>query len=264
MRRLGFVAALLFATELHAGVIYRFESVTGGLTTHTFAGTVKADDGKARIDVASGDGLLFGNNSVVLSSAVSPSVTVIDPAKKTFYELDVANLLARSSGALSQLGNLVKVDARNPRVVVRDAGAAGLMQGYAVRRSHVVSSFDLIVNAFGEKSPARVEVNTDIWTTDKLPAAFANVLLTSKLKTGIAAIDRLIEAQTSSLHGFPLKQVTTTRVTLRGSTTTSTTTSTVSAIRQTALAPSEFALPRGFRKVENPVEAMLNRFSVNR
>jgi len=251
------VVALACVSEVRAGIVYRFESVTEALTSHTFSGIVKADQGNVRIDVASGDGLLFGDGSVVLSSTGGRMVTVLDPSKKTFYDLDVENLLGRAVGALSQFRELVKVEAKNPRAAVRDAGNGGRIEGYPTRRSHVVSSFDLLMNMFGEKTPAHIDINTDVWSTDRLPAEFANVMQTSRLRTGIDVIDKLIESQTSSLHGFPLKQVTTTRVTTRGSTTTSTTASRVTSIRQATVAASEFAVPQGYRKVDNPVDSLL-------
>jgi hypothetical protein len=253
------LTALLCALDLHAGVVYRFESVTEGLMTQTFAGTVKAEQGNVRIDVLSGDGMFFGDGSIVLSPAGSGKVTVIDPAKRTFYEIDLSNLFGRATGALSQFKDLVKVDAKNTRVAGRDAGPAGMMLSYPVRRSHVTSSFDLILNVFGEKTPARVEINTDAWTTDKFPAEIANVFQTSTLRTGIDAIDKLIDSQTSSVRGFPLKQVTTTRVTMRGSNTLSMTISNVTSIRQSPIAPAEFAMPSGYRKVDNPVDALMKR-----
>ena len=253
------VVALSISAVSHAGVVYKFESVTHGLTARTFAGTVKAEQNGVRVEVTSGDGMFFGDGSIVLSSPSRKTITVIDPSKRTFYELDLSNLLGRANGALSQFGNLVQLETKNPRVAVRDAGVAGSLEGFPVRRSHVVSSFDLVVTMFGEKSPARIEMNTDVWTTDKLPAEFANVMQSSPMRTGIDAIDKLIESQTASVKGFPLKQVTTTKVTLRGSSTTTTVTSRVSDVRQVSVPAAEFELPNGFRKVDSPVDSLFNQ-----
>jgi len=257
MKWVAAIIAVVVVTEARAGITYRFESVTQGLTSHTFSGTVKADRGGVRIDVASGDGMFFDDGSIILSSTGGRVVTVINPSKKTFYELDLENLLGHAAGALSQFRELVNVEAKNPRVAVRDAGAGGIVEGYATHRSHVVSSFDLLMKMFGEKTPARIDINTDVWSTDRFPAEFANVMQTSRLRTGIEAIDKLIESQTTSLRGFPLKQVTTTRMTTRGSTTSSTTTSRVTSIRPATVDAAEFVVPRGYRKVDNPVDSLL-------
>ncbi|HEY3055323.1 MAG TPA: hypothetical protein VGK31_05270 [Thermoanaerobaculia bacterium] len=253
------VVALAFVSEVHAGITYRFESVTEAASPHVFTGVVKADQGKVRMEVVSGADaqLIFEKGSVVLSSSGSGILTVLNPSKKTYYEMDLGHLLAGAATFMST--PYAKIDVKNPRVSVSKKGSGGSLQGFPTTRSTIDSSFDMVLKMMGEtKPPIRLSMTTEVWSTDRLPATAANVIESIRVRTGVESLDKMIDAQTSGVVGFPLKQVTTTRITMNGSTTTGRTRSQVTDIRQSSFAASEFAVPAGFTKVDNPLEAKLN------
>ncbi len=266
MRRFPIVlSAFLLSTSAFAGITYQFRTTSEGIGGQSMSGVVQSDAGRSRIEITTSDNTMFPAGSVIVSSG-GGTMTVFNPAKKTYYEMDVAKYLQQSAGlAATKASPLVKIDFSNPRTSVRDQGAGQPIEGYPTRHSTVDTSFQMIPSVTGVLPPMNVAVHTttQIWLTDKLPAAAASILQSSQVQTGIPAIDKILES-TSSLKGFPLKQVTTSSVSINdGDPMTSTTTSVVSNIRTVNVAPSQFALPSGYTRVDDPVHAMMKRLGLD-
>jgi hypothetical protein len=262
MNRLLITLTLFVAASVQAGVTYQFDSVSTGVGEQHMRGAVKAEGAKVRVDIARGDKTFFKDGSVVLSTDGGKTLTVADMKARSYYILNLNDLLASASAMLQQFGGVFQLDVRNPRVVVRDRGAAGRIESYAVRKSTVDSSYEVAMKAVGQKKAIRMQMTTEVWWTDRLPPEFTNFLQLRGVRTGVPAVDKLLEAQTSAIKGFPLKQVTTTRVFMGGDPLVTTSTSTVTALRQATIAPSEFVIPAGFKKTESPIDKLMK--SVNR
>jgi hypothetical protein len=260
MKRIVVVlATLAVAVPSFAGITYRFTTTTEGTRASSVSGMVKSDGSKGRVEIVSGDELIFKPGSVILSSGGS-AITVFDPAKKTYYQLDLEKYLRSTIGGQS---SLVSVDISNPHVNVRELGAGPAMQGYPTRRARLTTSFDLAPKFAGQiQAQIGVSLDSEVWLTDKLPAGAANVLQSSRLRTGVEAIDKIIDSS-AALHGFPLKQVTRSKITVGGATSDGgTNTTIVSDIHEAEIAPSEFAIPAGFTKTDDPLEAMLKNLGM--
>ena len=248
---------LFFVTSASAGVAYDFVSVTSGLTPQTIRGTVEVEGPAMRVDFASGDGVLFKTGSRAVTSNGGRTLAVIDPAAQSFYQLDLSSLLGGADGLLEQFGGLVKFDVQNPKVSVRESGSGPAIAGFPTRKSNVTSSYELIMNTMGQKLPIRMQMTTDVWWTDKLAAELTNPLQMRGMRTGIDALDKLLETQTKTIRGFPLKQITTTRIVMSGTTMTSKTTSEVSNVRRVTVAPARFAVPAGYVQAPSPLEKLV-------
>ncbi len=261
MKRLISLAVLTFvAPSLFAGATYRFRSVTTGMANQTLDGTVKTEGSSIRMEMKAGDGVLFKNGSVVLSDDGGKTMLVTEPGTKSYYQLDLTDLLGGASSVTKQFGDLVKFEVRNSRVNVQHAGDGGTLEGFPSQRSTIDSSYDLVVNAMGQDMTMSMKNETEVWWTEKLPVEYTNFLQLRGVRTGIEAVDKMLETQTSSLKGFPLKQVTTTTVTMNGRPMKSTTTSTVSAVKKARFDAAQFKVPAGYTRVENPIEKMMKRF----
>src|SRR5258708_30643172 len=110
------VVSALFATAVSAsaGLTYKVQSTTTGVHRMTLGGTVNVDGTRMRFDVASGDGMLFKDNSLVLSSDGGKTMSIFDPATHNYYDLQIDQLLASSTSMLNSLGSMVKVSFKNP------------------------------------------------------------------------------------------------------------------------------------------------------
>ncbi|HEX9981780.1 MAG TPA: DUF4412 domain-containing protein [Thermoanaerobaculia bacterium] len=256
-----FVTALILvlaAISSFAGVTYKLDSKTTGLASANITGTVKVEGTGMRMELASGDGVLFKNGSILTTKNGGKNILVTDPSTKTYYELDLQHL-GGAGPLLRQLGDSVKMTIENPKVTSRDAGDGGTIEGYATRKKVIDSSYDMVIEAMGQKMRMTTVTSSQLWVTDKLGADLVNIFQIRGFKTGLDEIDRLIEKQSAAVTGFPLKQLTTVKVVQNGNEMTSTTTINVSGLKETKLAPAEFELPAGFTKTESPIEKLLKQ-----
>jgi len=254
-RFLGACAVFAIASTASAALTYKIQSTTSGGRATTIAGTVTVDGSRLRMDVASGDGMLFKDNSLVLSSDGGKTMTVFDPSTRNYFDLLLDQLLGSSMSMLNSLGGMVKVDFKNPEVKVQDAGDGGTIEGYPTRKYVMTASYDIDIDAMGQKVIMHSAMTSENWTTDKLSSEMTSFIQTRGLRTGIEAVDKIIEAQTTSVRGFPLKQVST----IKMNEIKVTTESAVTGIRRVDADPSQFAAPAGYTKVDDPVTRMLKQ-----
>ena len=83
MRRLAFAALLAALTPAaFAGIVYRFQSTSTG-TSGTLAGRTEAEGTNLRVEMTTGDGMLFQDGAIVLSGDGGRTLHVVDPGSKT-------------------------------------------------------------------------------------------------------------------------------------------------------------------------------------
>ncbi|HEV7919152.1 MAG TPA: DUF4412 domain-containing protein [Thermoanaerobaculia bacterium] len=262
MKRLALLALLsALAPAAFAGLSYDFRSDTaGGSRASALSGRTSVEGNGMRMDLTKGDGTLFQDGAVVLSDDAGKTLHVLNPSDKTYYDLALYDLLGGAASVLKQLGSMVKVTFTDPKVSAREAGDGGKIEGYPTKHSFVDSSYVININMMGQKMTMPISTSTEVWTTREIGAEYANFLQASKLMTGIEDLDKVIASHLDArAAGFPLKQVTTVKVTQGGKETTSVTTMTVSGIRKETVPPARFALPSGYTKVASPIEALMKR-----
>ncbi len=249
---------MALASSAFAGLTYKVQSSTTGVQNVTIAGNVAVDGSRLRMDVTSGDNLLFKDNSVVLSTDGGKTMSVLDPSTKNYYDLQLDQVLGSTTAMLKNLGDMVKVTFDNSQVNFRDGGNGGPVEGYPTHKFVVDAAYDMNIDAMGSKMTTHMTMSTESWTTDQLAAELSSFLQTRGMRTGVEAVDRLIEAQ-SGVRGFPLKQVSTVHITQRGNEMTMVTTSTVTNIEKKAVEAAQFAMPAGYTKVDDPVTKMMKQ-----
>ncbi|HUP45167.1 MAG TPA: hypothetical protein VM779_06610, partial [Thermoanaerobaculia bacterium] len=216
-RRLHLLTLLLWiAAPAFAGISYDFTSATTGLSNQTVTGTVRADGSSLRMDVGTGDGVLFQSGSFVVSTNGAQTMTVVDPRAKTFYQIDLSQMLGGAGSLQQQLGSDITIEVRDPRVSVSAAADAGSLEGFKVRKSAVRTAYEIAVSAFGQPVTVQIQVDSDVWWTDQISTDFTNFLQMRGLRTGLDAVDKLLATEAAQIKGFPLKQVTTTRFSFGG------------------------------------------------
>ena len=248
------IAIFAIAPALFAGLTYDFQSTTTGAGARTMNGSVRAEGSRVRLTMSKGDGILFKDGSVVVSVDGGRTLAVMDPSAKSYYEINFGELIGDASGLMKQFGAAVEIE--NPRVKVTDGGGAGNVEGYPVKKSTLDSSYDMVVKVAGQRMPLKINMTTEVLWTDRLGSEFTNFLQMQGMRTGIEALDKIIQAQTSNIKGFPLQQKTTTRIDMNGNTMTSTASSKVSKIQKAKIEASDFALPAWYTKSESPFEKM--------
>lgn len=238
----------LLVPPAQAGVAYRFQSVSAGITSTTLSGTVRSDRGITRADISRGDPLIFPSGTFVVTRAGEATILVANPRRKTFYELRMSDLSGATS-VLGGLGFLGEMRIENERVAVRDRGAGPILAGQRTRRSTVEAACDVVVGDLR----ARVSTTADSWLTGDLPLDSVGFFQRRGAATGFEAIDRLIAMQSKGPRGFPMRQVVIFRVSFEGRDLISKTTTTVQEIRRLPIRPDEMAIPRDYRRVPSPL-----------
>ena len=243
---LSSVVIALAALNATAGITYDFRSVTTGMQASEQAGHIAVDGGNMRLEFKSGDGTLFRNGSVAISHDGGSTIDVLDPQAKTFWELDLSSLKA------SALAGMVKMT--NEKVSVRDAGDGGTIEGYPTRHKIVTASADMNIGA----QAMRLELTMETWITDKIPSDAASFLQRRLGSTGFPMLDKLITAQTESVKGFPLRQVTSMKVGQGGGTLIQmSSTTNVTNVQKTNVVPAQFVVPADYKKTASPVEKLM-------
>ena len=177
MKRLLSLVALMFvAPSAFAGLTYRTESSTTGLRNATIVGTVTIDGSRMRMDVAKGDNMMFKDNSIVLSTDGGKTMSVFDPSTKSYYDIQLDQVLGNATSMLGSLGDMVKVNFDNPQVSTRDAGDGGTIEGFPTRKHVLNASYDMNMSVMGQKMTSHLTMNTESWTTDQLTSEMSSFL----------------------------------------------------------------------------------------
>ena len=243
MKRIA-TAIFLLASAAQAGITYRMENVTKGVRPRTFAGIAKIDAGKSRFEVTRNDSSkIFETGSVILSSTGKNVMTVLNPAKKTYYVIDLDEIGKVLQEAQQQLRPFL--NAQKPTIAVKGDGDGGIIEGFPTRKWIVT---------IATKDSANLTMQ--VWTTDKIPADAADAFQNSEMAGGTPLTEALRVVR-KQMTGFPLKSITTTKMNVGGSSTSVTSDMKVTQVRTTNFPPSTFAMPAGYKKVDSPIDAML-------
>jgi hypothetical protein len=257
MKRLCLLLFLTVPSSAFAGLTYKAQSSTSGMQNMTIVGTVTVDGSHMRMDVAKGDNLMFRDNAIVLSNDGGRTMSIYDPVAKTYFDLRIQDLLGNTSTMLKSLGDMVKFSFDNPQVSVRDGGDGGTIEGFSTHKYVLDASYDMNIDAMGQKVSTHMTMNTETWATEQLSSEMTTFLQMRGIRTGIEGIDKLIVAQSTNVRGFPLKQVSTVHVSQGGNDMVMTTTSTVTEVVKKNVDPSNFAAPAGYAKVDDPITKMI-------
>jgi Domain of unknown function (DUF4412) len=250
-RTIASVVVIVFATRLEAGVTYRSETTTTGVRSRAFNGIVKTESGQSRFTVTKSDEKMFEAGSVILSSGKDSNMTVLNPAKGTYYVLDFAKVASSVAETQKQFAPWLSIS--KPVVTVKSEGPGGIVEGYPTQRWLVDTSMEMKM-----KTSVVISAHLEILTTEKLPAAASSMALNS-LSPDDPVFGAIRDAY-AKIKGFPLRSVTVTKMTTGGSTTTTTSRTNVTAIHVATFPPSDFAIPAGYKRVDSPIDAMLNAF----
>jgi hypothetical protein len=261
MKKVTFaLLVLLVSIPAFGGLTYDFKSTVdrgkGGLS-----GSAAVEEGKVRLEIADGDDVILRDGNVMISSDGGKTFTVLDPQKKTYFTIELEQLMSSVGAAMNSMGGMFKMSFANHAVKAQPPAQGEPIEGYPTTKYVVDSSYDLTIEMFGRKSVTNVASHSETWSTEKLSAGLATFVQTKGFKTGMAELDKFVEKETRAIKGFPLKQVTTVTQTKGKKSETITTVVTVTAVKQTKIPDSSFVIPAGYKEVDSPLaglDAMMN------
>lgn len=256
MKTLLVTVALAFvAVSSNAAIQYEFtqKNSTPAAVEPVTDLTARAivDGDKTRVDFLGGT--LYPPGTYVISTDASRRLLFVDPSKQWFTEIDTATV-ATAIGASN-------IRITNFKSTFENREDRPMIAGHATEHTRLSLRYDITVTVKAIPLTQRVETDVDTWATTDYAAQSANSFL-STLRTGNADIDRLLDAESLKVKGFPLRQTVTTRTVAnlppsRSQLQTPTTKTIVremwvSSIRETAPDASVFLIPASYRRADVP------------
>lgn len=208
MRKTLLAIVLLLATQSGwAGVSYEFVQSTQSnieqIPSTTLTGRAIIDGPRSRIDFGSGN--VYAPGAYVISTDASRTLLYVDPITKTYSEVNAAGIAATYGAANIKVDNFKT----NTTLLDDHPNVAGIQTNHY----HLTISYDMTLLYGTMPLTQKITEDIDKWTTprfgDVADAFFAN----GSVKTGNPKLDELIDAETRSIKGFPLRQTVTVRTT---------------------------------------------------
>lgn len=205
MKRLPFAVALaLVAFSSSAAIQYEFtqKNTTTAAVAPVTDLTARAviDGEKSRVDFVGGS--LYPPGTYVISTDGSRRLFFVDPTKEWYTEVNTAGVATALGSSNIRITNL--------KTSLENKDDRPLIAGYPTEHTRLTLTYDIAVTVRSMPLKQHVRTEIDTWATPRFPAAAASSFLTS-MRTGNPEIDRLLDAETLKLTGFPLRQTVTTR-----------------------------------------------------
>jgi len=203
MKRVGLVAGLLVLGTVQfasAAVQYEFRQTTHSdlqsMPALDMTGRGVIDGSRSRVDFLAGTGYPIG--TYVITTDGSKTLTFVDPAKKTYVDVNAA-------GVASALGS-ARISISNKKVTMTQLEDHPVLAGLPTDHYRLTIKYDITV-AFGT-IPLTQTVNEiiDKWVTQALGEVGETFLGSGAVHTGNPELDELIDTENTKVKGFALRQ----------------------------------------------------------
>lgn len=208
MRKTLLAIVLLLATQSGwAGVSYEFVQSTQSnieqIPPTTLTGRAIIDGPRSRIDFGSGN--IYAAGAYVISTDASRTLLYVDPVSKTYSEVNAAGVAA-TYGAAD-----IKIDNFKTNTTLLDDHPT--VAGIPTNHYHLTISYDMTLRYGMRPLTQKVSEEIDKWTTPRFGDIADAFFAGGSVRTGNTQLDELIDAETRSIKGFPLRQTVTVRTT---------------------------------------------------
>lgn len=253
-RLLVAVALVTIALPGFAAVQYEFTAKTttqdSVLPSTDLSGRVTVDGVRSRVEFLSGN--TYPPGTYMVSNDGSRRLYFVDPTKQWYTEVNTSGLATALAASNISIANF--------KSNVEQLSDGRTIAGVDTDHYRITMSYDITVmkKAMSLKQQVRTEI--DLWTTLKFGIVHQSILNTG-FKTGNAELDKVIEAETTKVQGFPMRQTVTIRTSydlpvksnLNTPTTRTITRETwVTSIRETNADPAIFTFPSTYRRADQP------------
>ncbi len=235
---------------------------SGTPTTRTFmAGHGQFANGMSRIDVTESlmPGGMMGAGTYTITNAAKGTTTIVDPARRTYLELNPAELAKTAASLQQSLGGLAKTEISDVSVNVEELGAGEPMQGYSTLRYRITENYTMNMTIIGRSDRSTTHSVTELWVAPQLdgimnPAARPAASDATGPMADLTA--KQYQAYAKVKKGVMLKRVMTMESGSEGKARPTTMTMAVENIKRASISPSVFEVPAGYTKSESPLGAI--------
>jgi hypothetical protein len=203
MKWVGLVIALLVLGTVQAAsaaVQYEFRQTTHSdlqsMPALDMTGRGVIDGSRSRVDFLAGTGYPIG--TYVITTDGSKTLTFVDPAKKTYVDVNAA-------GVASALGS-ARISIANKKLSLTQLDDHPVIAGLPTDHYRLTIKYDITV-AFGT-IPLTQTVNEliDKWVTQALGEVGETFLASGGVRTGNPDLDDLVDTENNKIKGFALRQ----------------------------------------------------------
>ena len=201
MRRVLVVIAILaLAQSVSAAVQYEFRQTTHSdlesMPSVDMTGRGVIDGDRSRVEFTSGNGYVPG--TYIISNNGTKTLIFVDPAKKTFVEINAA-------GVATTLG-AAKITVTNKKVNLTQIDEHPMIAGLPTDHYRLTLDYDITL-AFGNIPITQtVHEVIDKWVTQAFGSVVETFLAAGSIRTGNPDLDELITTENTKIKGFALKQ----------------------------------------------------------
>jgi len=218
---------------------------------------VQIADGKARIDVVSGEfaAILSAGDFMTFSDS-GHTALIFKPSTQQYYQLDLQKLNAGLTHVVNTFGAAIGVQASNVKIDVTSLGAGDPLGPYATVKYRLTQDYTLAVSLLGMNMGQSAKMHS---TTDYLFAPKLTILVNPFAETvqGTAWLGadygkQLAAAEAKLQNGVPVKKVTTEVLTDSTGPHTTTTTWELAGFTRVNVPDSAFQIPVGYTQIQPP------------
>jgi hypothetical protein len=210
--------------------------------------------GNSRIDIIASmaPGGMMAQGTYMITNAAKGLVTSVDPAKRQYTVINLAELGKTANDMQAALGGVAKTEISNVKVSLEDLGPGEPLDGYATYKYRLTQAFTMNMTVMGHTMSTPSQSTTDIWVAPQLdglmdPSARP---ATTVAPGPMAELMKQVVAEYSKMRkGLMLKRVSTSVGGSGGHERTTTITTTITNVKKSAISPSVFEVPAGYTKV---------------
>jgi hypothetical protein len=254
-------AALLLAAALpcSAGIHYKSTTKTQATAPAQSSdvqveGWAAGDKAKIEFEAATAGNPVTQAGTYLITKDGGRTLYLVNPEEKTYAVWDLQAMLGTAGAVMNGIGPLLKIQFSTPKVEKLLEEDGGTLLGMPTRHYKFRTSYTMTMKVLGMGSTTDVVTEQEIWSTDKLADVGLGVWLRAEPpRTGNAEFDKLIDAETFKIQGFPLKMVTVSTTTdkKKGKSTTTRSTMEVTQLDANASVPaSAFEIPAGYKETQ--------------
>ena len=257
-----FVAALAFVGSLGAqGLSYDMSTVgsgpdrSGNITTRNFmTGHGQFAGGNSRIDVSESlsPGGMMSAGTYMITSASKGTVTSVDPAKRQYTVIDIAELGKSATEMQAALGGIAKTELADVNVAIEDLGPGEPLDGYSTYKYRISESFAMKMTVMGHTISTPSHSTTDVWVAPQLDGIMdpsARPAIANPTGPMAELTRQMMAAYGKMRKGLMLKRVSTSEGGSGAHRHSTTMTTTITNVKKAPISPSVFQVPAGYAKV---------------
>lgn len=209
--------------------------------------------GNSRLDIvesAAPVGMMM-MGTYMITNGSKGTVTSVDPAKRQYTVIDLAELGKTATDMQAALGGMAKTEIADVKVGLEDLGPGETLEGYATWKYRLTQSFTMNMTVMGRTMSTPSASTTDVWIAPQLDG-----LMNPNARPPVSTTGPMAEltAQYAAVYGkmrkgLMLKQITTSEGGSGAHKRLSTITMTITNVKKSAISPSVFEVPAGYTKV---------------